>query len=244
MKHVFQASISRTFYALAGNEPYQLPSQVPALYLFDALPELAAAQAGTGAIDSATNWAQSTDTPFPNTYSFDPVTEPEPGITDDFSQTYYEAINFVLETGGATQTIVRALQLNKVREQEDQPDATVALIKEIFPAINSYLADTEVDDYIKLALDEVKIDLLAQGWEWHRAVELPNIRLAVAYRAISLGALGQIRTRDDRHEIRYNEFNAKHIAILKSAKLQRQTSTTQLPTEKRQAQRGYTWVSR
>jgi hypothetical protein len=244
MSHTFGASISRTFYALNGNEPIQLPSQLPALYLFSALPELADAQSGTGAIDSKATWTQGGVSPWPNSYTFDPVPEPEAAITDDFSQTYYEAINFILETGGQAQTIVRALEIAKVKEQEDQPDATVALIKEIFPAITNYLDDTEIDNYIKLALDEVKIDLEAQGWAWHELIKLSNIRLAVAYRAIALGALAQVRQTGDRHEFRYNEFNAKHQAILKAARLQERKETTSLPTSERQAQRGFTWVSR
>lgn len=242
MKAVFGASIGRVFYALAGDEPFRLYSQAASCYLFSTLPTLAEAQAGTGAIASATTWTQSDQHPYPNYYSYAAVSDPEQGITEDFSKTYYEAVNFRLQSGQQVQTLVRAFDIYRIREQEDNPDASVALIKEVFPAISSYLTDAEITTYIKLALDEMKIDLTAQGWSWSKLIDLDQTRLAIAYRAIALGSLAQIRQQNDRHELRYNEFNKKYKETLVQVKVREKAANESTTKTEAPAKRGFSFI--
>lgn len=202
----FGKTITRKFYPKENDIPLSIPSQAAEIYLFENRPTWEAARAGTGALQTLSTWTQSGVSPYPQEYSFTPVDDPEP-TQNLLSRSYWEAINFVAELTEQKQTVIREFTLERPRGNEDTPETTVDDVKEVFPAINSYLTDAQIEGFLSVAEASLKDNLLGRGVRWSRVAALSNTRLAIAYKALALSSLSQIKESGDRHAIRYTEFN-------------------------------------
>lgn len=211
--NVFGKDISRVFFPLEDNEPLNLPSQVPALYLYETRPNYTDAAAGTGALQSLTYWTHDENTPFPRSFTWNAVDDPSPS-TQAQAKTYYEAINFRTQASEQIQTLVRSLTLERVQELDSVPGTSIQDLKDAYPGISNYLTDAQLEEILEDALEEFKIDLEGKGIEYHKVYDLRKSRLALAYKAISLSMLSQIRERDDKHNFRYEEYKEKYTAIM------------------------------
>ena len=216
--NVFGKDISRVLFPLEDNEPLNLPSQAPELYLFSSKPNLTDAAAGTGSVQTKTYWSHDENSPFPRSYTSDAIDNPSP-TSQASALTYWEALNFRAQATEQIQTILRSLVLEKVEELDSIPGASVQDLKDAYPAISNYLTDAQLEGLLSDALEEFKIDLEGRGIEYNKIYSLYKTRLALAYKAISLSAFTQIRERDDKHNLRFEIYDNKYTTILKLIKI-------------------------
>lgn len=218
MKYIFGKDISRQFNPTQNNEHISLPTQTPTIYIFASNPSRTVARAGTGAAATISSWTELSTFPYTRTYTITAIADPDPtGITD--YKDYWEAINYVAKTAGDTLTTIRHFRLERAAGTDSKPGTTVNDLKNIYPAITSYLTDDQLTQFIGIARDEMQLELEAQGLEWSKLSDLYKTKLALAYKTIALAALSQIKEQGDRHHIRYEEFTKRGVSALKTLDL-------------------------
>lgn len=217
MSYAFGKQVIRNFYPLEGTKPLSLPTQTPTIYLFSAMPTLDAAQNGTDAIASHTlsAWGEQAASPYRRAYTFPAIDDPDPDSNTP-CRGYWEAINFLTKASGQVQTVIRQFEVERVAALESMPGTTAQDIKDAYPSIGQYLGDDKLDAMIGISLDELKLDLNIKGLRWQRLADLGQLKLAVAYKAICLACISQIREDNDRFAVRYEIFEKKLEALLNS----------------------------
>lgn len=212
-KYLFGQSISRTFFALQDNEPLNIPSQAPALYLFNDRPTFEAASLGTDAVQTLNYWGHDTTTPFPRSYTWEPVANPSPngGV---YIKRYWEGVNWYNDLAQQIQTIIRPLELEAAEELDSIPGTSIDDIKSAYPAISSYLTDAQLTFQLTTAIDEFKLDLEARGYQYHQLYNLKKARIALAYLAIANASFTQFQNIDDKFYVRWEKYNAKYSALM------------------------------
>lgn len=240
----FGKDITREFIAYENGEPIELPSQVPAIYLFSSQPSMADALAGTGAVRAAiTTWAQQSIPPYKRIYTHAAIEDPDSdGSTPSLG--YWEAIRFIAKTSGAYQVKIREFDVERAGETDSYSDVTVQDLKDVFPAISSYGTDAELSDQIGVALEEFKLYFKSKGIEWHKLHNLRETKLYLAYKAIALNSIGEIKQQGDRFQLRYDEFEKKAATILGMLKLPYDSDDDGKPDSTTDTKTNQWWVSR
>lgn len=235
LQYVYGKDITRTFYPLEGSEPLKLPTQTITAYLFDTKPNKTQGEAGTGAIDTAEQVSQSGLSPFQIVYKFDAI-ERE---SYDSPRVFWEAINLVTQEAGETQTIIRSFKVSELEQLDSAPEIRIKDIKSAFPAINNYLADGEIQAFVDLAQEELKLYFLSRGIKWERIYDQHELKLVIAYKAISDAAFSQIMTQNDRHHLRHQQFGKKYEDLFSLVKVKYDRTNAGQPTAERSAAVGY-----
>lgn len=217
-RYVFGQSISRTFYALQDNEPINIPSQAPTLYLFTDRPSFNAASIGTGALQTKNYWTHNANAPYPRTYTWEPVPNPSPN-GGEYIRQYWEGINWYNDLAQQVQTIIRPLELEATEQLDSIPGTTIQDIKDVYPKISAYLSDSELSAHLAIAIEEFKIDLEGRGIEYNRVSGLRKVKYALAYKSISISALSQVQEINDKHYLRWEQFDTMYRAILGKVEL-------------------------
>lgn len=214
-QNYFGVNLARRFYPLKDNQPFQLPTQTPAIYVFDAIPGRTEAAAGTGAIATITSWTASTVTPFVCAYTIPAIDDPDPASTV-YAREYYVAINYILATSEQVQTKIEQLILERADGTSQIPKVSGEDIKAVYPAISSYATDSQMEDFLGMAHEQVQADLRAKGLSWAQILNLSDYKLAVAYKTIGMIALSQIREPNDRMRFRFDTFERWYSQALAS----------------------------
>lgn len=214
-QHVWAKDIQRSFYPMQGNTPLALPTQSITGYLFSDKPSVTVGQAGTGSVGSLTQLSQNSNSPYEISYEFAAVDNPQPDALE-YSKEYWEALNFVIEESGETETIVRSILLAKIENLDSVPGTTVQDIKDVFPAIEAYLSDSKLLQFISIAESDIKDQFRKQGFRWSRLYDLSLLRYALAYKAISEASIANIKQAEDRHHVRARYYDKKYEDKLKS----------------------------
>lgn len=214
----FGSDIIREFIPRPGEEFLPFPSQNPTIYIFEDKPTRTIAAAGTGAIATISSWTQLTAVPHAYQYVIPAIDDPDPtGVTAEVR--YWEAVNYISQSGEQTQTVIRSFNIYRDEAGQDRPGTTVEDLKKVFPQISSYASDEQLDEVLLLAEDEIKRNLAKRGFLWSRLRNLHQIKIALAYRAIAFNAMNQIVAEKDRHDIRFHNYlelssNALNSALL------------------------------
>lgn len=226
MKYPFGKDFTHTFYPTIDNEPISLVSQAASVFLFSEAAKpatVAAAQVGTGATGSEiTYWTQSSSSPYGCAFTVPKIEDPDPDSSTD-TIGYWLAINFIIQAGATKQTVLQHIDLQRVRTTDAVPGVTATDLKEYYPAITSYLTDSQLATFITLAQDETRIELESKGFNWASIFSLSKLALPIAFKTIALATLSQIREPGDKHELRFNTFNDKYDAIMKALTLEHDT---------------------
>lgn len=208
----FGSSIIRNFWPIQDGEPYPLPTQNPSIYLFSSQPSAEAALSGDGAFQTKTTWTQASVEPYKCTYSLDPIPPPASGATQTLG--FWESIKLVAASGGQAQAVTRYFEVSKPSGTATDPETGRNDITGVYPGILSYLREDQLDTFLADAREELKLDLEARGLTWARLGELNKLRLALAYKAISLASFSQFQTLNDRHYVRWKQYAEKCKALL------------------------------
>ena len=217
----FGKDITRTLIDYEDGEPFALPSQSPAIYLYSTQPSQSDAVNGTGAIGGAYSlnyWTENASSPYKRTYTFPAIADPAPG-GDQRCYGYWEVLRYVRKSSGQTQTIIRQFDVERGAQGDSYPAITVQVLKDVFPGIATYASDAQLSAFIDNGIEQAKLDIQAKGHKWERLFELNKIKLAIAFRCIADVSLSQIKEAGDRFEIRFKEFQLKYEAMMGSLEL-------------------------
>lgn len=243
MSFNFGKDIVRELITYENQEPFNLVSQAPAIYLFSNQPSIANAASGSGAIASHTvnYWLESQLSPYKRTYTI-------PAIPSDGSGTkcrgFWEAINFVLQSSGTTETVIRQFDVEATEETDSWPEVTRDTLKAFYPAISAYLSDSQLDNMLSLSIAEVQLDFKNKGITWTRLYSLQDLTLAIAYKTIATGSLSQFKEEGDRFWLRYKEFQEKYDKAISAISLPIDTDGDGAPDGDVQPQPSYAYISR
>jgi len=195
MPNVFGKDIAYTFYALDGDgEPQALPTAPEAIYLYKVnyKPSREQAAAGTnngGLIgDPITTWSDSGQG---KTFTIGAIDDPDPTGADR-KHTYWLAINFKFAAAEQTQTVLRALPMQRAYGAHEAISTTLADLEGLFPQVDEYWNDTQQDTAIGLASDIIRAEFDAAGFEWVSIWRPDKLNIAVAYRALAVLAAGEL----------------------------------------------------
>jgi hypothetical protein len=244
--HNFGADVTRTLIDYQDGEPLSLPSQVPAIYLFSTQPTMAAAAAGTGAIGGTYTlnyWTEVSGSPYKRTFTFPAIADPAP--TGSVSCVgYWEAVNYVRKASGQTQTVIRQFDVERGAQGDSYPAITITVLKNIFPGIATYATDAQLSAFLDIAIEEVKLDILAKGHKWERLFELNRLKLGVAFKCIADVSFSQVKEDNDKFLIRYKEFEEKYQRFVNSLELPADSDGDNIKDSTVQTKPSYTIVSR
>jgi len=197
--YVFGKDITRKFYPLEDNEPINLVSQAPAIYLFEDQPTMEAARSGTGAMAAAIEyWTESATSPYPRTYTIPAIPDPDPESGSYKCLGYWEAVNYIVQTNGQLQTKLRQFEVEQAKATETVPGTTYTTLAAIYPAISGYVSDNSVlTGFINAAEAELKLEFRSYGIDWGDVSSLKDFNYAIAYRAIQFFYESKIQAADD-----------------------------------------------
>lgn len=233
---VFGKAFTRKFIPHDGENYLVLPTQTPHIYIYDSQPDYAAASAGTGAVQTISTWSQYTTEP-EVTYSVSAIEDPDPSSTIS-EREYWEAINYILETSGEIQTKIRMFTISRAGALDDSPNATREDIKALVPQITSYIqSDAELDSYLAIAEDLLKIHYEGKGYKWSQLSNLQSLKYAVAFKAIILHSTAQLtKPNGDKFAARIQTFKELLGEITANVMLDVDTNNDGKPDEQVEAQ--------
>lgn len=226
MGYPFGQNITYWFYPLLDNDTASIPvavqGQTPAIYVFDDndVPSRSDALSGSGSIQSITSWTWSAQK---KAWSFtiSAISDPHPD-SNITTRVYWIAINFILQTAGQTQTIIKALQVERVAGHDRVVSVTEENLRTYFPQVDAYSSDVQRKAYISQATEEIKGELRSKGYDWAKITRADRLDLCVTYKALSLIMLGQIQEPGDKFSIKYAEYKANFQSNLDSLRVEYQ----------------------
>jgi hypothetical protein len=238
MTYPYGKSFTRWYYPLVdGQKPDGLlTSQTPAIYIFESQPGSTAAQSGSGALQTIATWAWDTSVSGWS-YTVAAINDPQPG-SFNAPKVYWEAVNFRLESGAQIQTDIRTLVLERVVGQSNGVGVTDAVLKEYFPQLDTCSTTTQREQYIALAVEDVKGRLLSKGFEWARIHRIDRLNIAIAYKVLYMIMLIQLQQGNDKYAIKYNEFKGIYDSTIESLVLEYDSNQDGLPDTQVKASSG------
>jgi hypothetical protein len=225
MGYPFGQNITYWFYPLLDNEnavvPAAVQSQSPSVYIFEENPPSRAnAASGSGSVQTISSWTWSTQK---RAWSFTVAAIPDPDPASNIqTRTYWIGLNFVLQSAGQIQTVIKPLQLERVAGHDKVVSVTEENLRTYFPQVDAYSSDVQRKAYISQATEEIKGELRAKGYEWAKITRADRLDLCVTYKALSLIMLGQIQEPGDKFSIKYQEYKANFQSNLDSLKFEYQ----------------------
>lgn len=225
MGYPFGQNITYWFYPLLDNDTATVPSavqsQTPAIYVFDEeVPSRSNAASGSGSLQTITSWTWSAQK---KAWSFTipAISDPHPDSNIP-TRTYWVALNFVLQSAGQTQTVIKPLQLERVVGHDKVVSVTEEDLRAYFPQIDAYSSDVQRKAFISQAIVEIKGELRAKGYEWAKITRADRLDLCVIYKALSMVMVGQIQEPGDKFSIKYQEYKSGFQSNLDSLKFEYQ----------------------
>lgn len=189
-----------------------LASTSPSVYIFSTRPSESTARSGTGALQTISTWSEYGN-PIRRELAVTTITDPQDGTKE---AVYWIAVNYLLKTSGQKQLDLQSFILVTPDGFYADPTPSVEYIKGISSSIGSYYVDSNIEAYSKLGLSQLKKQLKAKGFEWAQIENRDDLKLAIAYKALSLMMLEQISESGDRFSKRYDEYKASYDTLILS----------------------------
>lgn len=231
MGYPFGQDFTYSFYPLVDNDAALLiPSQSPAIYVFtdSNVPTRTTAAAGTGATQTITTWTQ-------RGLGFDftvtALTDPDTTSTLD-RRTYWLGINFILKTAGQTQTLIRALEMERVSGHHKQISVTTTDILNYFPEATAYVSEQTILAFIANAKEEIKARLTNNKFEWAQIWRPDRLNISTIYKTLMSIGSSQRKIVGDNFDRNYEEWKLIFESTINSIKLEYDTFREGQPTAK------------
>lgn len=225
MGYPFGQNITYWFYPLLDNDtavvPSAVQSQTPSIYVFDeSAPSRGDAASGANSLQTVSSWTWSSQK---KAWSFtiQAINDPHPDSNIP-TRTYWVALNFILQSAGQVQTVIKPLQLERVVGHDKVVSVTEEDLRAYFPQIDAYSSDVQRKAFISQALVEIKGELRAKGYEWAKITRADRLDLCVIYKALSMVMVGQIQEPSDKFSIKYQEYKSGFQSNLDSLKFEYQ----------------------
>jgi len=190
-----------------------IPSaDAPTIAIYSEKPSKDNAQACTGTYklgSTITSWSNANTREATKTISIPAIVDPAPD-SDTVEDEYYIAINYTLKASGQAQTVILPFFISRTIGQISAPEVDPADIKKLLPIIGDRLGDVELDDFIDIAVMQLKSELLKKGLRWEQVTNQSDLHLAILYKAASLAEHSEFDTVGDEHYKRYEDYNAMY----------------------------------
>jgi hypothetical protein len=220
-KYPFGKDTTYIFYPIDEDDNPLTPSvDAPTIYIYSDKPNRDEARngTGTGLIETISSWTNTTDPIDGKTFTIAAISDPNPDATED-SDPYWVCINYTLQTGEQSQVYIEEFNLYRPRGHTVILDIDANNIKMIYPAISSYLTDPQIENFVEVAKEELRIKLNKLGFQWDKIKRADLLYLPCAYLTIAEASLSQIKEEGDRHQTRYDIFLDKAVNVLKNLEL-------------------------
>ena len=223
-KYIFGRDITYNLHLYEDGEKItDLPAQTVTGYLFRPEPSRADAAAGTGALSTFT---QSLTAGSAISLTIPAVADPDD--TSNFNAyDYWVAVNFILKTGGDTQTSIRKIRIERVNGQNYDIGVELDDVLSLFPDALSYLSASQISAIIQLARSEIVFELEQEGIAWAAVWRPDDLYHTLLFRVLYHVYASQ---KDDFVESR-DEAKASYISAKNSLKLAYDATLSGQPTE-------------
>jgi hypothetical protein len=182
----FAKDFTYTFTPEVDGDPVTLPSQTPAIYIFDSRPSRDNVLNGTGSpVQTITTWDETDG--YKRLISVDGISDPNP-TSESTSENYWIGIKFKLDTSEDYQAVIFDLLLERVAAHQDEILTSISRLKDIYPDIDTYANEEDCVGFIDKAKEHVEGNLTAKGYVWAQIKRLKTLSLIVDYRALMLFA--------------------------------------------------------
>lgn len=225
MGYPFGQNITYWFYPLLDNDTATIPaavqSQTPAIYIFDEnIPNRSDAASGANSLQAITSWTWSAQKRAWS-LTIPAINDPHPDSNIP-TRTYWIALNFILQTAGQIQTVIKPLQLERVVGHDRVVSVNEENLRAYFPQVDAYSSDVQRKAYISQATEEVKGTLRLKGYEWAKITRPDRLEMCVIYKALAMIMLGQIQEPSDKFSIKYEEYKTSFNTSLESLRFEYQ----------------------
>lgn len=187
MPYPFGRDFTYSFYALIDNEFENLSaiSAAEAIYVYKDKPSRTEAAAGTGSalLATITTWSNTADANG-KYFTIPAIDDPDPTSTID-RDTYWLAVNFKFSAAEQTQTVLRALPMQRVDAWHKVISTAQSDLESIFADVDSYASATRQDNAIAIAKEKLEQEFEAAGFDWALIWRPDKLNLACAYLALS-----------------------------------------------------------
>lgn len=177
----------------------------PTIYVFTDKPDRTQAQAGTNAIATISSWSNTPDGRGKQ-FTIPAIDDPYPTASKDAYQ-YYVAVNFTLQTGEQTQTVIRLLPIRRVVAHHSTSKPEIQDLEALHPEIRSFFTDSQIESTIQTAEYMTKGSLKVNGYDYLSIWNPDELKTLNTYRALALLCLSQIESGGAWQE-KYNEYKA------------------------------------
>lgn len=243
MYNIFGKDIERKFYPLLNDDPYQIPTQTPTIYIFSSQPSLNDARDGGGAIATISSWTQSSASPYECTYTIPAIDDPAPESNIP-QRTYYEAINYIAQSSEQTQTVLRSFDVERGSGADSEHAVTYTDLQTVYPAITGYANSTQLNNFIEIGKQEIQLKLKGKGVRWSDIQNQDELKRAIAYRSIQLLSESQIALPDDKFVTRREIYKEKFNESMNDIVLYVDTDKDGIPDQVKVGRPGYVITSR
>ncbi len=185
MRYAFGQDFNYVFTPYVDGEPTKAShSHTAKLLVYSTEPSRSQVTDETGQLATyTTTWESGASS---MSFSVEAIDDPRPTDTDK-DETYWVGIKYLLESGGQTQIVIRALLLERSRGTSALLDVTVADIEDQFKQITTYVSPVEILDQIAIQKELLKVELESKGYEWAQIWRPDKLKRAVVF--ATLGAL-------------------------------------------------------
>ena len=222
MPYSFGRDITYKFYPLKEEsftdkfEDIALLTDTPDIYVFADRPDRAKALAGTSNLASITSWTN-TDDGDGKEFTIPALDDPDVDSAKDI-YSYYIAVNFTLQDTEQVQTVIRLLPMRRVIGHASTAEPSLQQIVDIYSEAQKYFADYKIENAVKVAFQNIKVELQAKGFEYCSIWNPDALQNCIAYKALSSLALTQF-SGTGVWESRFEEWRDTASSLLSSIRL-------------------------
>lgn len=239
----FGQDFKYTFYPIVDSEALQnIPTQTPAIYIFreNSKPSRSQAAQGTGSIQTISTWTQERNGFY---FTVTALTDPEP--TGEIKErTYWIAINFLLKTAGQTQTVIKALEMERVAGHQIDVYVTYADLVEHWSEIGSYFSAEISERFAANAKKQVINELNNKGFNWSQITDPSQLQMCVIYKTLANLNADRRKESGDNFDKNFELFYSTYKSTLVSLQLEYDADNDGAKDEEPQNIGGYVFLTR
>ena len=225
MPYAFGQDFIVEFYPMLDEEPAIPSADSPSIYVYTDTnkPTRAQAAAGGGTVlQTISTWS---DINNGKSISVSAISDPD-ADSDTTEYTYWMAINFTLKASGDTQTVLKALKMYRINGMLATITTKTHDIENMWGAVKEYTTEAERAAFIADAIDDIKADLRARGYEWAKINRADRLNSAAVNKACANIALSQIRESGDRFDVMKEECKQNYEKKINSIRLEYDSTLT------------------
>lgn len=208
MGYPFGTDFGYTFSIQADGDTYpSFSPDAPSIYIFTDTnrPSRAQASSGSGSVQTISTWTR-----MGNMASFGVLAIDDPDPSGPITKRdYWIAINFYIQSSKQIQTVVKVLELERIKVAAKGLTVGPGNIEDLHPGLlGSYYTPSQMELFIRIATSHVRATMRNKGFDWaliNRQVELDQV---VAYRALILALAGQRQSQGDRFDSNIGLFES------------------------------------